>query len=344
MTRKRRQSNQQRNARKRAKRYVRSGLTQGERRAHSALVNAIVPWTNNPTAHFTHNPSFYNRQVLFLPGEGIAPITTDANGQAAFAFQPAPGGQFCWVSNTDTAISTGTWTPDWTAAAHDLISTSLSDIVEVQTISAGFEFIPATALTAQGGYILASKYDNKNEAAGIGIDTVYPGHDQMYNLREPLTYVESNHFVPGLHTGQSGFATEVGDTTNLSGAVSVLRFHGPASTLVGYVHMRMVVEAVLDPSHNYGHRPPRHANLQSAHSAIRSSIPTFFQGTKEKAISYISKHAMQVVSHYGVKLLEQGVAAAAGMAAGVLTENPAATPMAYSSVLALENAIIPDVD
>jgi hypothetical protein len=116
-------------------------------KSHAMLVNAINPWTVNPTPLFEHEPGFYNRQTLYLPGEGVAAITTDANGEACFAFQATPGGQFNWVTSSDTAIVAGAWTPDWSAAANDLIDTTLTGTAALHVVTAGFEYLPAIAPT-----------------------------------------------------------------------------------------------------------------------------------------------------------------------------------------------------
>jgi hypothetical protein len=98
----------------------------------------------------------------------------------------------------------------------------------------------------------------------------------MFNIREPMTSIDTNHFVPGHHAGQTGFGTEIGDSAKNAGSVIVLRFHGEPSTTVGYIHMRQVTEAILDPTNPFGVRPVRHTCLAVPHRSIRSTMPTFF--------------------------------------------------------------------
>lgn len=285
-----------------------------------------------------------NRQSIVVPGEIILPVATDANGLCCVAIHPTSNGQFNMTTSVEIPINgAGTeWVPDFTTSAHDTINSGgpLGSMDNSHLLTAGFEFLPAIALDQQGGFVLASVVSRKDQLGTVDPLEIRPGHDQMLNVRKPFTGVL--RAGNGTTTGTG----EVSDSSTAHGEVALLRFLGPASTVLGYIHYRQQVELILDPTQTFGTRQNRPRHLKDHIDHVKSQHPTFFEGAKHKAVGFFKKLAHNVASKAVHTLKSKAIAYAAGTAVGVLTENPAFGSSAYSSTLALQDRYshVPNVD
>jgi hypothetical protein len=237
-------------------------------------------------------------------------LTTDADGEAAAAFQPNP--KYPFITGV-VGASDITWDANWTASG----GTFLTDLDEARVVSWGIRAFTTLSATNAQGRIQLSKTGSvsvgqvmANNASNYQSIEFHPlAHGAEFGIIPHPTGAEYQNFTDF----QATLSTTTVDT-NWQFPVFVVK-GAPATTACVFLELFMNLEEIVESGHALNaltrRQPVYNPMLQAAVDHAQTQHTGLFRGAKDAIAREIKGHAAKAAKKHLPRLLEKGLAALA---------------------------------